>query len=149
MANDTHYQKLMNMYRNAATNRYYNPSIRIARGTADIEIPVREDFFHSAGSVHGSVYFKLLDDAAYFAASSVVSDAHLVTASFTIYFFRPVSEGVLKASGKIVHRSTRLIVASSEVFDDQGRLVAQGSGTFMKTAIPLDAKVGYCQEKNG
>ena len=31
---------------------------------------VRPDFFHAAGAVHGSVYFKLLDDAAYFDALS-------------------------------------------------------------------------------
>lgn len=144
MAHDAHYQKLMHMYMNAATNRYYKPQIRITRGTAEIELPVREDFFHSAGSVHGSVYFKLLDDAAYFSASSVVSDAHLVTASFNIYFFRPVSSGMLKATGKIIHRSTRLIIASSEVVDEKERVVALGSGTFMRTAIPLDEKVGYC-----
>jgi len=144
MANDSHYQKLTTMYLNAATNRYYKPSITIGRGTADIELPVRDDFMHSAGSVHGSVYFKMLDDAAYFAASSVIVDAHLVTASFTIYFFRPVFGGVLKASGKLAHRSTRLIIATSEVFDERGKIVAQGSGTFMKTAIPLDEKVGYC-----
>jgi uncharacterized protein (TIGR00369 family) len=131
------------MYLNAATNRYYTPAIIIKKGYAEITIPVRPDFFHSANAVHGSVYFKLLDDAAYFACSSAVTDAHLVTASFNLYFMRPVTQGTMKGVGTLLHRSSRLIVAEAKVFDENEKTVAHGSGTFMKTDTPLDENVGY------
>jgi hypothetical protein len=35
---------------------------------------VRPDFFHAAHAVHGSVYFKALDDAAFFAVASLVQE---------------------------------------------------------------------------
>ena len=39
---------------------------------------------HAAGAVHGSYYFKVLDDACYFAANSLVSDVFVLTVSFVI-----------------------------------------------------------------
>jgi uncharacterized protein (TIGR00369 family) len=139
-----HFEKLTSMYLNAATNRYYSPTIVIGKGSAEISIAVRPDFFHSADAVHGSVYFKLLDDAAYFAASSVITDFHLVTVSFNLYFLRPVSKGIMKGVGALQHRSSRLIVAEAKVLDENNKVAAQGCGTFMKTDIPLDKNVGYC-----
>jgi acyl-coenzyme A thioesterase PaaI-like protein len=49
------------------------------------------------------LYFKLLDDAAFFAVNSVVRDVFVLTVSFNIYLTRPVSAGELKASGRAAH----------------------------------------------
>ncbi len=143
MSYTEHFQKLSRMYLGAATNDYYKPSITVRKGSAIIGLTVRSDFFQSAGYVHGSVYFKLLDDSAYFAAQSTITDEHLLTASFNCYFLRPVSSGVLKAEGRLSQRSARLVIAESSVFDEKERIVAQGSGTFLKGGLPLDEKVGY------
>ena len=35
-------------------------------------MPIKKDYFHALEAIHGSVYFKILDDAAFFAAQSVV-----------------------------------------------------------------------------
>ena len=144
MSRSDHLEKLSSMYLNAPTNRYYQPTIKLENGSAEITITVREDFFHSAQSVHGSVYFKLLDDAAYFAAASCVTDSHLATASFNLYFLRPVSEGIMRGVGAVSHRSSRLIIATAQILDSRGKVCAEGSGSFMKTALALDEKVGYC-----
>ncbi len=143
MSYSEHFDKLSRMYLNAATNKYYNPCITIKKGSASIEIVMRPDFFQSAGFVHGSVFFKLLDDSAYFAAQSAITDAHLLTASFNCHFLRPVSSGILKGVGTLSHRSMRLIIAESKIIDENDRLIAQGTGTFLKGNFPLDEKVGY------
>ena len=49
-------------------------------------------------------YRKLLDDATFFAASSLVDDVFVLTASFNIYFLRPISAGTMTARGTIVSR---------------------------------------------
>ena len=54
-------------------------------GQAD-KMPIKEDYFHALNAIHGSVYFKMLDDAAFFAAQSVVEDYMLLTANFNISF---------------------------------------------------------------
>ncbi len=131
------------MYSNAETNRYYAPVIRIERSLCEISIEVRSDFFHSAGAIHGSVCFKLLDDSAYFAASSLDPKNHLVTTQFTIHFIRPVSRGTLRSVGSVVYRTARITVAEAKAFDYKDRLVATGSGTFIPSQALLSERVGY------
>lgn len=138
-----HYRKLERMYLAAPTNEYYRPVIQISDRAAEIRIPVRRDFFHAANAVHGSVYFKALDDATFFAANSVVEDVFVLTVSFNLYLLRPVSEGEIVARGTLVSRSKRLLVAEGTLTDDHGREIARGSGTFMPSGIALVPDIGY------
>ncbi len=141
--NETHYRNLERMYLAAPTNEYYRPAIPIKEGGAEVRIGVRRDFFHAGNAVHGSVYFKALDDATFFAANSVVEDVFVLTVSFNLYLLRPVSEGEITARGRLVSRSKRLLVAEGFLTDDRGREIARGSGTFMPSAIPLTGEIGY------
>jgi len=143
MAGQEHYRKLERAYRAARCNEYYRPDLTISDGAADVRVEIDERFFHAANAVHGSVYFKLLDDAAFFAANSVVEDVFVLTASFQIHLLRPVDSGTLTARGRLLHASRRLYFAESELFDTDDRLVAKGSGTFMRSRIPLTPKIGY------
>lgn len=138
-----HYRKLENAYLGARINEFYRPTISVADGKATIEVEVRPDFWHIASAVHGSVYFKMLDDAAFFAASSLVEDVFVLTASFNLYLTRPVVDGVIRSEGRVVSRSRRLIIAEAELFDDQGREIARGSGSFMPSRVPLTPDIGY------
>ncbi len=117
--------------------------MHISEGCAEVTIPVRTDLFHAADAVHGAVYFKLLDDAAFFAANSLVDDVFLLTVSFNVYLTRPVSAGVMKATGRVVHRSRRLLIAEAEVVDSDGRQLGRGSGTFMRSDTALSSVPGY------
>ncbi len=65
--NPEHFRKLERMYSLAPINRYFNPKILVDAGYAEICIPIRPEFHHAANAVHGSVYFKAMDDAAFFA----------------------------------------------------------------------------------
>lgn len=138
-----HFRKLERMYAKAPINRYYEPVLRISEGRAELTIAVKPEFFHAANAVHGSVYFKALDDAAFFAANSYVTDVFVLTVSFTVYLTRPISEGEMRATGTVVHRSKNLIVAESVLLDSRGRQIARGSGTFMRSQTPLAPDIGY------
>lgn len=143
MSSQEHYRKLEHMYLSAPVNEYYAPEIHISEGQAQVSIPVRRDLFHAADAVHGAVYFKLLDDSAFFAANSLVEDVFVLTVSYNVYFTRPVSEGVMKATGKVVQASSRLIIAESVVVDSDEREIARGSGTFLRSKIKLTEEIGY------
>jgi len=144
MIDEEHFRRLERMYHAAPTNAYYRPLLRISSaGTAELEIPVRPEFFHAAHAVHGSVYFKALDDVAFFAVNSLVEDVFVLTVSYNLYLTRPVSEGVLRATGRVVHRSRQLFIADAELLDSQSRQIARGSGTFLRSTIPLSPDVGY------
>lgn len=68
MTSEEHYRRLENMYSRAIINDLDDPVISVKDRQAEITMPVKDAFFHSAGALHGSVYFKILDDAACFAA---------------------------------------------------------------------------------
>jgi len=143
-AKTEHYRKLEQMYLAAPINAFYSPTIWISHGEAEITIPVKPEFYHAANAVHGSVYFKLLDDAAFFAVNSLIHDYFALTASFTTYLLRPVSEGTMKASGRVVFAGAKSFVAESVVVDSEGNEVARGSGNFVTSKIKLTADIGYC-----
>jgi uncharacterized protein (TIGR00369 family) len=140
---EEHFRKLERMYHGAPINVYFQPTLRVSNGTAELQMAVKPEFFHAAHAVHGSVYFKALDDAAFFAVNSLVTDVFVLTASYNIYLTRPVTAGVLRASGRVVHRSRTLFLAEAELFDGEERHVARGSGSFMRSTIALTPDVGY------
>ena len=131
------------MYRTAPVNTYFRPALTVREGEADVEMTVRPDFFHAASAVHGTVYFKALDDATFFAANSLVTDVFVLTVSFNIYLTRPISEGTMRAKARVVHRSRQLFLAEGELFDGEGRQIARGSGSFMRSTIALSPEIGY------
>ena len=143
MASEQHYRRLERMYLSAPINAHYAPAMHISEGCAEVTIPIRPDLFHAADAVHGAIYFKLLDDAAFFAANSLVDDVFLLTVSFNVYFTRPVSAGEMKAVGRVVHRSRRLLIGEAELLDSNGRQLGRGSGSFMRSSIPLSSVPGY------
>lgn len=140
---EKHYEKLINMYHSGAINKLYKPTLRIEEGVAEIKQTVHSHFFHAANALHGSVYFKLLDDAAFFAANSLVTDAFVVTANFTIQFIRPVKKGVLTAKAKVISNGQNIIYAQANLFNERGKIVASGTGNFMKSNSPLSKDIGY------
>ena len=133
------------MYRAAPIHNelYRDISIRIEHGEARVELPISEKYFHSGMSLHGSVYFKLLDDAAYFAAQSLVEDVFLFTADFNIRFISPVKSGILTAVGTCLNSDDRLVKASGKLFDEAGNICAKGNGRFAKSDLKLEEVTGY------
>lgn len=143
MSSDEHFRKLERLYATAPINAFFLPRLSVGAGRAEVSIPVRPDFFHAAHAVHGSVYFKALDDAAFFAVNSLVTDVFVLTVTYNVYLTRPVTAGVMTATGRVVNRSRNLFIAEAELVDDRGRSVGRGSGSFMRSAIPLSPDVGY------
>ena len=86
MSNNQHYIKLQNMYLTGAhinTALYETINLAVGEERASITLEVSSKYFHAAGAMHGSVYFKLLDDAAFFAAQSLVDDVFILTTTLS------------------------------------------------------------------
>ncbi len=132
------------MYMNAPVQEVYQGiKIKVSEGNAEITLPVDPKFFHAANALHGSVYFRLLDDAAYFACNSLENEFFMLTSSFHIDLLRPVTQGILLAKGRVIKRSRNITLAESELFDDRNKLVAKGKGTFMRSQQELISVPGY------
>jgi uncharacterized protein (TIGR00369 family) len=143
VSDDLHHRALERMYLGAPINAYFQPRIAVGDGVAEIALEARPDLHHAAHAVHGSVYFKLLDDSAFFAAQSLVTESFVVTTSFHLDLLRPVVGGTLTARGRVVHRSTRILMADSELVDGEGRVLARGGGLFLPSRVALGPGIGY------
>lgn len=143
MSHETHYRSLENMYKAAPINQFYPPDITIKKGAATITVDMQKQHWHSAGAVHGSVYFKLLDDAAFFAANSLEEDVFVLTTSFTTYLTRPVSEGHMRAEGKVVNANRSQWVVEAIVYDKQNREIGRGNGIMVRSKIKLGSIDSY------
>jgi len=143
LTRDPHFVALERMYVVAPINQIYLPRIEVAEGTTTIEIDVSERYHHAAGGVHGSVYFKLLDDAAFFAANSLERELFVLTTSFTVYLTRPVTSGTMRAEGRVVDRTRSQFIAESVVRDGDGREVGRGSGVFFRGKLRLREIASY------
>lgn len=142
MPDSSHVRALERMYVTAPINQFFRPAISIREGTAEVRMALRKDMHHAASAAHGSVYFKMLDDAAFFSVQSLVTDVFVLTVSFQLYLLAPVVEGEMVSSGRVVHQTKRLFIADSMIEVD-GKTVARGSGSFMRSKIPLNERVGY------
>ena len=138
---NTHYKKLEKIYLNANLNKeiYSNTEILISKNYSEIKMPIKKDYFHALEAIHGSVYFKMLDDAAFFAAQSVVEDYMLLTASFNITFKMPVKNGYIKSTGTLCSVSKKEFNAESKMYNSKNELVAFGNGIFKKSKISIDS----------
>lgn len=144
---EKHYRALEKMYLAAPINRIYKPRISVSNEYAEIEIEVNQTLFHAARAVHGSVYFKMLDDAAFFAANSIEKDYFVLTAAFTLYLTRPISSGRMKSTGRVVNKTNSQIIAEAVVYDDQGRELGRGNGIFVRGRLPLVEAMGYATDR--
>jgi uncharacterized protein (TIGR00369 family) len=138
-----HFRKLERLYAAAPINAWFRPELRIAQGEAEIRIPLRPEFHHAAGATHGTLYFKALDDATFFAANSLVDECFVLTARFEIELLRPVVAGELRAVGRVTAQTERRLVAEGELFDGEGNLIGRGKGEFSRSKIALTPAVHY------
>lgn len=139
-----HYRALEALYAAAPINRLFDSRLEITgEGAARIHFTIDSRYHHAAGALHGTVYFKMLDDAAFYAANSLVTDRFLLTTAFNLLFTRPLKEGPIIAEGRWVSGHKRVFVAESRLIDANGEEAARGTGTFMRSAFPLSTLAGY------
>jgi len=142
--NQVHYQGLERLYAAAPINQLFRSRLTITgAGTSRIDFDVGPEQFHAAGAAHGTLYFKMLDDAAFYAANALVPDHFVLTTAFNLLLERPVREGPLVAQGRWVSGKRRVMIAEARLMDSSGEEVARGTGTFMRSQILLADLPGY------
>lgn len=143
--NNKHQRSLERMYLAAPLNQVHYPTteIEVGEATAQIALTVDTTYHHAAGGMHGSVYFKLLDDAAYFAVASLVEDVFVLTKHFEVDLKHPFATGRIVATGTIIRSTEEGFEAESSLRNELGKVLALGHGIFVKGPTPLAETEGY------
>lgn len=141
-----HFRALERLYDSAPINQLFPSRLSIvAPGEARIAFDVDPAYFHAAGATHGTLYFKMMDDAAFYAVNSLVSDRFLLTTAFNLLFTKPLRAGPIVAEGRWLSGKRRIYVAEARLVDGEGEEVGRGTGTFMRSTTPLTSLPGYSE----
>jgi uncharacterized protein (TIGR00369 family) len=139
-----HFRALETLYRQAPINRlFHSEMVIVEEGFARIRFDIDEAVFHAAAAAHGTIYFKMMDDAAFYACNSLVTDRFLLTTAFNLLFTRPIKSGPVVAEGRWASGRRRVYVADARLIGPDGEEAARGTGTFMRSHIPLSTLPGY------
>ncbi|MFC4253855.1 hotdog fold thioesterase [Altererythrobacter xixiisoli] len=139
-----HFRALESLYASAPINGLFESRLEIVgEGHSRIRFTVSPDMYHAAHAAHGTIYFKMLDDAAFYAANSLVTDRFLLTTAFNLHFTKPVRGGTVIAEGRWISGKRRVFVAEAHLTDEEGEEIGRGTGTFMRSHIALSSLAGY------
>jgi uncharacterized protein (TIGR00369 family) len=109
--------------------RFFGLQVTYGEGTCRVDIPVDGSMYNPQGSVHGGVIALALD----------VSMGHLlrnegtpgVTVELHTNYMRPV-QGPAYCQSRILKAGRRVAHVASDLFDDQDRLCAAATATFVR-----------------
>lgn len=98
-------------------------------GLSVVYIDVEDVHLNGSGSLHGGVYASLIDNAMGLAVLSLVG-VRTATIEMNVHFLGAVGGGRVTCRSEVVHRTRRTATAEAKVEDDEGNLVAMGTGAF-------------------
>jgi uncharacterized protein (TIGR00369 family) len=104
-----------------------------SEGLAVAELVVGPQHLNISGVLHGGVLMSLVDTVCGYAGCFSTQPGRrlrAVTLSLATSFTVPVTEGVVKAVGRMRFRGNRTFFGAAEVFDANDNVVAIGQGTF-------------------
>lgn len=111
-------------------------------GSATMRLDVTDQHHNPNGVVHGAVLFALVDTAMGAATMSVLSPGQLcASADVQLRFCRPLHDGTITATARVLHAGKRLVHLEAQVHDTDDRLLAFATGAFavITPSSPPDA----------
>ena len=101
-------------------------------GVGSVSLAIQPHHLQGAGQVHGGLMAVLVDTAFFRAVRSTLAPGQRTTTiELKVNFLESATSGRLTATARIISNSDRLTVADVEVVSEDGRLIAQGLGTFL------------------
>jgi uncharacterized protein (TIGR00369 family) len=102
-------------------------------GSATMSFTVREELLQNNRVVHGGAIASLIDSATAFAVIPLLKeDETATTVDLTITYMRPLTEGVVRSTAKVLRVGNRIVAMSAEVFDEAGNLAASALTTYLR-----------------
>ena len=101
-------------------------------GSSVVVMPINPGHLQGAGKVQGGIVVALADYAMYRAIKALLKPGEATTTiEIKVNFLAAAEKGELTATAKIISSGRRLMVGEMEVKDEDGKLIAQGLGTYM------------------
>jgi acyl-CoA thioesterase len=106
-------------------------------GASRLTLAIDRRHFNPHGMVHGAVLYALADTGMGAALMSVLDEGRACTTiEIKITYFRPWKSGLMRCDTRVVHQGRTTAALLSDLYDGEGRHLAQASGTFAIVARP-------------
>ena len=106
----------------------------VGDGQAQMSLTVSEKHLQTMGIAHGGVIASLLDSVTWwaaFAAQQPGEPVRLVSSDLKLNYLSALRTGKATAKGRCKKSGSRLCHAVGEIYDDAGRLIADGSSSLL------------------
>ena len=101
-------------------------------GMGRVSLSIQPHHLQAAGQVHGGLIAVLADTAMFRAVRSLLGPGQrTTTVELKVNFLENTNAGDITATARVVSNNNRLMVGDIEVESEDGRLIAQGMGTFL------------------
>jgi uncharacterized protein (TIGR00369 family) len=113
--------------------------VAVDEGRVGFECTPGEFMYNPIGVIHGGVAATLLDSAAACAVQTTIPvGTGYTSVDLTVHYLRPITLdiGAISAVGKVLNRGRRTALATSEVRDGDGRLLAHATSSCMLFPAP-------------
>jgi uncharacterized protein (TIGR00369 family) len=102
-------------------------------GEATLKLVMRDQLRQPYGLLHGGATASLIDTAMAFACITCLAEGEQsTTIDLTVHYLRPVREGEIFCTARVVRSGRRIMTVSAEVVDETGKLVATSLSTYTK-----------------
>ncbi len=102
-------------------------------GEATLKVKMRDELRQPYGVLHGGATASLIVTAMAFACISCLPEGEKTTTiDLTVHYLRPVTEGEVFCTAKVVRAGKRILTVSAEVTGETGKLVATSLSTYTK-----------------
>jgi uncharacterized protein (TIGR00369 family) len=113
---------------------------QVAPGKATMSVEIRDELRQNNGVVHGGAIASLIDSTTAFAIIPLLEQSETVTTvDLTITYIRPLVNGTVTCSAKVLRAGGRVIALAAEVFDAAGNLAASALTTYLRLKSPPKA----------
>lgn len=101
-------------------------------GRSKLEMKTSKDLHSLYGMLHGGATATIVDSACGIAVGSLLEPGEMcVTVDLRINYISNLKEGTLTAEGRVIHKGKQTGVATAEITDEKGNLIAVGMSTHL------------------
>lgn len=101
-------------------------------GAATVRLKMRDELRQPQGILHGGATASIIDTAMAFAVVTKLTESEKAsTVDLNVHYLRPVIEGEIVCTAKIIRAGRRLMTVSAEVFNGE-KLIATALSTYTK-----------------
>jgi len=110
---------------------------QVAPGMATMSVEICDELRQNNGVVHGGAIASLIDSTTAFAIIPLLEHSETATTvDLTITYIRPLVNGRVTCSAKVLRAGGRVIALAAEVFDGAGNLAASALSTYLRLKSP-------------